>query len=148
MPQVYTVTIIFITASPQRLVEKVIEAGTADGAGVQDVWEYKVYFFHPMQGKQASSQLKTRYNVAKKLASAFYGSIFNHNPLNKELIEASLNVDITVMVVGTEVVENDNENAQKTPGSKKKCLVDVIASVSYRTGSVDAECGQSLIQEL
>ena len=129
-----------------EVVEKVIEAATAGGAGVQDVWEYKVYFLHPMQVKKASPQLKARYNVAKKLASAFYGSIFNHNPLDKEVIEASLNVDNTVMVVGTKV-ENDKENAPKT-GSKKKCLVDVIASVSYRTGSVDAECGQSLISWL
>ena len=47
------------------------------------------------------------------------------------------------MVIRTKV-ENEKENAPKT-GSKRKRLVHVIASVSYRTGSVDAECGQSLI---
>ena len=68
--------------------------------------------------------MKMRYNVAKKLASAFYGSIFNHNQLDKELIGASLNVDTTVMVVGTKV-ENDKENAPK------KCSKKVFGACYY-----------------
>ena len=94
---------------------------TGDGAGVNDVWEYKVYFLHPrMQVKEASPQLKARYNVAKKLASSFYRSIFYGNPLDKEVIDASLNVDTTVMVIRTKV-ENEKENAPKT-GSKRKAF--------------------------
>jgi hypothetical protein len=71
--------------------------------------------------------------VAKKVASALYRSIFQQNPLDKELIEASLNVDTTVTVVGTKV-ENDKENAPK--GSKTKCLAHVIASVFFLSNRI------------
>ena len=50
-----------------EVVAKVIDAGPTDDSGVRDVWEYTVYFLHLMQVKQASPQLKRRYNVAKRV---------------------------------------------------------------------------------
>ena len=84
-----------------------------EDAGLGYVWEYKVIILHPTKAKGASPQLLKKYEMGKKLVSAFYCSIFRGNPLDKDVIEASLNVDTTIIVIRTKVATKEKENAQK-----------------------------------
>jgi hypothetical protein len=59
---------------------------TFEDAGLGYVWEYKVIILHPMKVKEASAQLLKKYEVGKKLVSAFYRSISVSIHLTKRLL--------------------------------------------------------------
>ena len=95
---------------------------TYEDSGLVYVWEYQVIILHPTKAMGASPQLFKKYVNGKKLVSAFYHSIFCGNPLDKDVVEASLNVDTTIMVIRTKVATKEKENAQegsKTDGKEK-----------------------------
>ena len=79
--------------SQLRRISEVVQ--TFEDAGLDYVWEYKVIILHPTKAKGAPQQLLKKYEKGKKLVSAFYRSIFHGNPLDKQVIKASLNVDTT-----------------------------------------------------
>ena len=107
--------------------------------GCSEVWEYHVILLYPQNLPMTKAE-ERNCEWARLLAATFYKSAFNVSDHDARLIEASLLVESTMMVVGRRC-DNDRKTGKTAIHNKDSF---VISAISFRHGSED-ECGSALV---
>ena len=101
--------------------------------GCDEVWEYRVILLNPKKMMCCADQTTKNYGWAKDVVSAFYKDTFNNRKDDAAVVDASLLVDSSIIIVGRP------EKAMKGNPAKKECLSEdrdavVIAALTYWSG--------------